>query len=299
VADDPRPAHLFIDLHSHTNESDGSATPLELVEMAIRANLAALAITDHDTFEGFNKALGFAQSAGFDLVRGIELNSRLYLPGEKQPRYVHVLAYFPSVEPTPEFDSWLERQRIDRRARNRKLTAALQKRGVDITLEEVEARGRSLTGRPHFARVLVDKGYARNSEAAFREYIGEEAPSYVQRESHTLEEVITMVRAGGGIPVIAHPIRLGLSPEREREMLASAKEAGLLGLEIYHSEHSPAVQAYYRQLASELGLAPTGGSDFHGALKPGVRLGTGIANNLRVPREFLDGLRSLRTIDRA
>lgn len=281
----------FIDLHCHSNESDGTSTPAELVELAMRANLAALAVTDHDTFEGFDKALPFAQAASFDLIRGIELNSRLQLPGAKQPRSVHVLAYFPSNEPAAEFHAWLDKEREDRRARNRKLVGALEQRGVTITLEEVEARGRSLTGRPHFARILVEKGYAKNSEDAFNKYLGEEAPSYVQRQSHDLEEVIRVVRFGGGVPVIAHPIRLGLDHDQERSVLASAKEAGLLGLEVYHSEHSAGAQAHYKQLAEDFDLMPTGGSDFHGDVKPTVRLGTGIAGNVRVPRAFLDGLR--------
>jgi hypothetical protein len=285
----------FIDLHSHTNESDGTLTPVELVQLAMRANLAALAVTDHDTFEGFEKALPFARTASFDLIRGIELNSRLYLPGAKQPRFAHVLAYFPSNEPTAGFHAWLNHEREDRRARNRKLIGALEQRGVAITLEEVEARGRSLTGRPHFARILVEKGYAKNTEDAFQKYLGEEAPSYVERESHHLEEVIRVVRLGGGIPVIAHPIRLGLRGEQEREVLASAKEAGLLGLEVYHSEHSASAQAHYKKLAEDLDLAPTGGSDFHGDVKPTVRLGEGIAGNVRVPHAFLERLRAVRT----
>jgi predicted metal-dependent phosphoesterase TrpH len=284
----------FIDLHSHTNESDGTSSPVELVQLAMRAKLAALAITDHDTFEGYEKALPFAREQSFDLIRGIELNSRLYLPDTAQPRFVHVLGYFPSNEPAASFHNWLQQERDNRRERNGKLIAALASQGVAITLEEVEARGRSLTGRPHFARVLVDKGYARNLDDAFRKYLGEEAPSYVQRESHTLEDVIRMVRSGGGIPVIAHPIRLGLAPEQERQVLESAKQAGLLGLEVHHSEHSASVRAHYEQLAKDLDLTPTGGSDFHGDAKPNVRLGEGVASNVRVPSTILHGLRAIR-----
>jgi hypothetical protein len=288
----------FVDLHSHTDESDGTSTPAELVQLAIRANLAALAITDHDTFAGFEKAFPFARRESFDLIRGIELNSRLYLPGADQPRFVHVLGYFLSNEPAAGFHAWLQEERENRRERNRRLIDALADRGIAITLEEVEARGRSLTGRPHFARILVEKGYAKNLEDAFRKYLGEEAPSYVQRESHSLEEVIRIVRSGGGIPVIAHPIRLGLAPRQEREVLASAKQAGLLGLEVYHSEHSASTRAHYEQLAKDLELTPTGGSDFHGDAKPNVRLGEGVAGNVRVPRAVVDGLRAIRTINR-
>lgn len=281
----------FIDLHSHTNESDGTLIPAELVSLAVRVGLDALAITDHDTFAGYEKAVPFAREASLDLVRGIELNSRLKLPGSEDPRYVHLLGYFPCHDPSADFNNWLDGEREDRRSRNRRLVNALQNRGLDITLEEVEARGRSLAGRPHFARILVQKGYAVNSEDAFQRYLGEGAPSYIERESQSTEEAIQVLRAGGGIPSIAHPIRLGLTPESERKLFARFKDMGLVGLEVYHSEHPPRTQARYMALADELGLLPTGGSDFHGTAKPNVDLGTGVNGNLRVPREFLDRMR--------
>jgi hypothetical protein len=288
----------FIDLHAHTNESDGSLAPGELVALAQRTGLAALAITDHDTFAGYEKAIVLARDGGLDLVRGIELNSRLHLAEDEPARYVHVLAYFPHDEPSADFHEWLNQQRMDRRSRNRKLAQALQERGVAITLEEVEARGRSLAGRPHFARILVEKGYAKNSDDAFRRYIGEEAPSYVQRESKTTEEVVRSIALSAGVPVIAHPIRIGLTPAQEREIFLHLKQAGLVGLEAYHSEHSAERQAHYRDLAKELELLPTGGSDFHGDLKPDIGLGTGFHGNVRVPSAVLDCLRALRTMRR-
>lgn len=289
----PSPSSGFIDLHSHTNESDGSLSPAELVALAGRIGLAAIAVTDHDTFEGYEQAVPFARTIGLDLVRGIELNTLLNLQG-KEHRYLHLLTYFPSGEPSEDFKNWVDRERDDRRNRNRRLAEALQRQGVDITLEEVETRGKSLAGRVHFARILVQKGYAVNAEDAFRRYLGESAPSYVHRESQTTEQAIRIVRSGGGVPVIAHPVRLTLSRNVERKVLARLRQAGLLGLEVYHSEHSPSLQAYYRQLADELDLLPTGGSDFHGAAKPNIDLGTGLNGNLRVPLEFLDRMRGLQ-----
>ncbi len=282
----------FIDLHSHTNASDGTLTPAQLVALAQQKDLAALSITDHDTFEGHDVALPLAKAAGLDLVRGIELNSRLLLSGSSQPRFVHMLVYFPNSEPSAGFLSWLTGQQAERRDRNEKLVLALQARGVDITLAEVEARGRSLAGRPHFARILVDKGYVGNFEEAFKQYLGEEAPSYVERDSKTTEEVIRLALDGGGIPVVAHPIRIGLARAVEHDVLAQFKKAGLVGLETIHSDHPPALQTYYGLLAQELDLLPTGGSDFHGAVKPDIELGTGRAGNVRAPLEFLEGLRN-------
>lgn len=288
-----RPVSGFIDLHSHTTESDGTYSPEEIVELAVRSGLDALAITDHDTFSGFELALPFAQKAGLDLVRGIELNSRLNLTGRHEYRHVHLLGYFPLSPPLQEFVDWLESEREDRRNRNRKLADALQEQGIDISLEEVEARGRSLAGRAHFAQLLLEKGYVRTFEEAFSRFLGETAPSYVERQSHTTEQAIYRIRRGGGIPVVAHPVRLSLSRQSERQELARLKAAGLKGLEVYHSDHPPELQAHYRQLAEEFDLVPTGGSDFHGLIKPEIQLGTGLRGNVRVPVEFLSGLREV------
>lgn len=290
VSTDPISLAGFIDLHSHTNESDGTLTPAELVSLAKRIGLDAIAITDHDTFTGYEKACPFAREANLDVLCGIELNSRLYLETDEDRRYVHILSYFPEA-PLSQFREWLAGEQEDRRTRNRRLIQALQDRGIEITLEEVEARGRSMAGRPHFARILVEKGYAADSDDAFHRYLGETAPSYVERESQTTEEAIQITRSGGGIPVIAHPVRLSLPRDVERDVFLRLKDAGLLGLEVYHSEHSPELQRYYQRLADELDLLPTGGSDFHGAAKPGVKLGRGTNNNVRVPREFLDRIR--------
>jgi predicted metal-dependent phosphoesterase TrpH len=280
-----------IDLHSHTDESDGSLTPAELVGLAVNSKLHSLAITDHDTFAGYEKAVPLARSAGLDLLQGIELNSRIEMNGTATGRFAHILAYFPVERPSQAFLEWLEETRRNRRERNEKLVASLQAAGIDITLGEVEARGRSLAGRPHFARILVDKGYANSLEDAFDRYIGEDAPSYVRRESLTTEETISRVREGGGIPVVAHPIRLGFNPSERREFLLSAKKAGLLGLEVYHSEHSAMLQTELLAEAKALGLLPTGGSDYHGpSVKPDIVLGTG-RGNVNVPLAFLTALR--------
>jgi predicted metal-dependent phosphoesterase TrpH len=284
----------WIDLHTHTDESDGSLKPAELIALAKQVGLAALAITDHDTFAGFEKAKPFIDDGALQLVQGIELNSRLYARNDGPMRHAHILAYFPLTAPNAGFLEWLKEAQADRRARNAKLVDSLQSAGVEITLAEVESKGRSLAGRPHFARILVDKGYARTLEDAFRRYIGEEAPNYVHRDSKTTEETVGLIRQGDGIPVIAHPIRIGLNEKDERQVFARCKDAGLLGLEVYHSEHSPERQAYYLQLANELGLIPTGGSDFHGAsVKPDIDLGSGRGGNVRVPFDFLTGLRDL------
>jgi predicted metal-dependent phosphoesterase TrpH len=263
------------------------------VALARETGLAALAITDHDTFRGYEMALEVARRSGLDLVCGIELNTRMGIDVAYGGRSVHLLAYFASDGPTPSFSKWLEHERLERRDRNERLAHKLQKQGIEVTLAEVEARGRSLAGRPHFAKILVEKGYARNAEEALGKYLGEGAACFVPRQSKSAEEVIGTVRSGGGVPVIAHPIRLALPRAEERDLLIRYRSAGLLGLEIYHSEHTPELQAHYRQLADELELLPTGGSDFHGTVKPNVQLGTGIDGNVRVPLQFLQTLRQV------
>jgi 3',5'-nucleoside bisphosphate phosphatase len=275
----PRPSSGFVDLHTHTTASDGSYAPAELLQAAAAAELDILAITDHDTFAGYDAVANVSDESAPEVVRGIELNSSLDSGGRS--RSVHILGYWPGNEPSAGFLEWLQSQQEERRDRNRRLIAALQSRGVDIQLKEVEAIGRSLTGRPHFARVLVEKGYAANGDDAFRRYLGETAPTYVERQSLTAAEVVGKIREGGGAPVIAHG-------DVERRVLSGLKDAGLFGLEVRHSEHPPELQSYYWQLARELDLLPTGGSDFHGAIKPDIQLGSGRDGNVRVATQMWD-----------
>jgi 3',5'-nucleoside bisphosphate phosphatase len=279
-----------IDLHSHTNESDGTFTPLELVELAMERGIEALAISDHDTFSGFDQALPVARSRGLDLVCGIELSTRV--PGTKL-RTVHLLGYFLNQPPTPEFRDWLEELIAGRRDRNQRLIASLHEQGVDINLPEVERLGRTLTGRPHFARVLIDKGYVTSFDEAFRRYLGESAPSYVERFAPYVPVAIQRVLDAGGLPVLAHPIRLGFrDAEVEEKYISELRDAGLRGIEVFHSDHRPADMERYGGIARKFNLLVTGGSDFHGDVKPQISLGTGYHGNLNIPISVLNDLRA-------
>ncbi len=284
----------MIDLHAHTNESDGSLTPAELVDRAIGIGLEALAITDHDTFAGYETAAPEAAARGLELVRGIELNTFFAAPQAGRKRVnAHLLAYFLNGVPGPAFVTWLTALQASRRDRNARLVQKLRSMGVDITIDEVETLGRSLTGRPHFARLLVQKGYAGNNEDAFRRYLGEDSPGYVAREAPETADAIARVRAGGGVPVLAHPVRLQIhDAAAERHAIAELRDAGLAAMEVWHSDHGPREVERYARLVQELDLAPSGGSDFHGAAKPDVALGTGRNGNVAVRREILDGLRA-------
>ena len=282
----------MIDLHTHTNESDGSCTPLELVDRAIGIGLEALAISDHDTFAGYDQAAGPARGYGLDLVCAVELSARMD-GGGRRPRTIHLLGYFLHQPPSPEFRSWLEELLLARRERNRRLAAKLQSLGMPIELSEVERLGRTLTGRPHFARVLVQKGYAANSEEAFRAYLGESAPAYVERDVPDAASGIQRITAGAGLPVLAHPVRLGIrDPLSEESVIRELRDCGLRGIEVFHSDHNDSDQQRYREVARKLGLAITGGSDFHGDAKPRIELGSGINGSLEIPKRVLEDLRS-------
>jgi predicted metal-dependent phosphoesterase TrpH len=281
----------MIDLHTHTNESDGTCTPLELVDRALAIGLEALAISDHDTFAGYDQAAGPAKAYGLDLVCGIELSARLDADGLKRGT-VHLLGYFLHQSPVADFREWLGELQAARRERNLRLAAKLQSLGVEIELAEVERLGRTLTGRPHFARVLIQKGYAASFEEAFRRYLGEWAPGFVEREAPDVPAGIQKINAGGGLPVLAHPVRLGIrNPVIEESLIGKLREWGLRGIEVYHSDHSAADKARYDEIARKFGLAVTGGSDFHGDAKPGIALGTGVSGGLNIPRSILEELR--------
>jgi 3',5'-nucleoside bisphosphate phosphatase len=275
----------LIDLHSHTTESDGTFTPRELVQEALSRSLDALAITDHDTFAGYDLALPQAETAGLDLVCGIELSTKFHA------RSVHLLGYFPNEPPDAEFRGWINSLLASRNDRNARMVERLRSLGVQITLEEVKAKGRSLTGRPHFARVLIEKGYVSTIQQAFDDYLDEGAKGYVERDEADFADAVQRVNRAGGVASVAHPVRLkGFA---FKDVIAEMRDLGLKAVEVYHSDHSPARVAEYRALAEQYDLAMTGGSDFHGANKPDIQLGTGANNNIRVPLELLTKLRSL------
>jgi predicted metal-dependent phosphoesterase TrpH len=273
----------LIDLHSHTNESDGTCSPAELIEEAVRCGVDTLGITDHDTFQGYNQAVPLAAAAGVELVCGIELSTKLH------GHSVHLLGYFLQTGRLDDFRTWVLDLQAARRERNIRLVARLQELGFDITLEEAEARGRGMTGRPHFAKIMVEKGYVANLRQAFDDYLDESATGYVYRREPLFAEGVDHIRKAGGIASLAHPVRVkGDVPALMPELC----DSGLNAIEAYHSDHDAAHTRQYLDLAARYGLMVTGGSDFHGTVKPGVMLGTGCGGNLRIPADLLANLRA-------
>lgn len=277
----------MVDLHSHTDASDGSDAPFELVDNALRAGVTALSITDHDTFAGYYAAKPYALAKGLDLLCGIELSTKY------KEQTIHLLGYFPRAEPAAPFGDWLKILQTKRRDRNQRLVENLRKTGVAITLAEVEALGKTMAGRPHFAMILMRKKYVKTMQEAFDKYLAENGRAYTEREEVPLAEGIQRMREAGGIPVIAHPSRLGRrTAAEEAEWIEAAVGMGMLGLEVRHSDHDAAAVKRYTALAARWGLLTTGGSDYHGSYKPHIQLGTGKFGNVSVPMEWLEQLRA-------
>jgi hypothetical protein len=273
----------LIDLHSHTNESDGTCSPAQLVELATAAGVRVLGVTDHDTFAGYDKARAPAAEAGLELICGIELSTKLH------GRSVHLLGYFLGQNGLDGIRSWVLGQQASRRERNVRLAARLRELGMDIRVEEAEALGRGMTGRPHFARIMLEKGYVSNIRQAFDDYLDESAKGYVYRHEPQFAEGVERIRNAGGIASLAHPVRVkGDVPALMPELC----DAGLNAIEAYHTDHGPRETEQYLGLAKHYSLLVTGGSDFHGDVKPGVMLGTG-DGNLRVPADLMEKLRAV------
>lgn len=255
---------------------------------AQQAGLRAIAITDHDTFDGYWAADEAAKRAGLELICGIEISTR------HDGRPVHLLGYFLEQEPSKPFLDWLYLVQKARKERNRQMAKKLQALDIDICLEEAEALGRSVTGRLHFARVLVSKDVVSTVDQAFDQFLTEGTPGFVQMDEPALADAIRVLREAGGLPVLAHAWRLGYRNLLEEEqVLRDMRALGLLGLEVYHADHSAPVAARYLGLARKYGFCVTGGSDYHGAAKPNIRLGSGFKGNVRVPYAILKGMRSL------
>jgi predicted metal-dependent phosphoesterase TrpH len=227
------------------------------------------------------------------LICGIELSTRPDPPPDgSRPSSVHLLGYFLQEPASPGFRQWIRGHQESRRERNRKLIAKLNSLGVEITLEEVQVLGKHLTGRPHFAKVLLRKGYVKTNQEAFDRYLADNASASVERDEPELVEGVRCIRDGGGLPSLAHPVRL---PERDRvsleKLLRTLIDNGLQGLEVYHSEHSPEDTALYKELAAQFQLIETGGTDFHGDNKPSIHLGTGKGNNVSLNYSLLENMR--------
>lgn len=274
----------FIDLHTHSTASDGSMSPAELVRHAKEKGLAAIALTDHDTVDGVAEALKEGARIGIEVIPGIEISA------DFKPE-MHILGYFPNINVYTEIIKELDEIKQGREVRNKKIINRLNELGIDIKLDEVkEAAFGDILGRPHIARVLLNKGYVRSIDEAFDKYLSKDGLAYFKRFELKPQDGIGAIRNAGGLPVLAHPVLLRKTYDELDKLLAELKGFGLVGIEAVYSENSKDDTGNLMRLAIKHDLIVTGGSDFHGSFKPGLELGKG-RGNLEVPYELLEKLK--------
>ena len=279
----------IIDLHTHSTASDGSLTPRGLVQAGLKAGLKALALTDHDTVEGVAEALAAGRELGLEVVPGVEIS----VQGDGhsgRPAGLHVLGYFVDHQ-HPGLLEGLRTLQAARAERNPRIVRKFNELGIPLTMEEVAKHaGGDLVGRPHFAQALIERGIVRDRGEAFARFLAAGAKAYVPKFRFPPAEGLGMLRAAGGVPVLAHPGLLKLSLPELESLVRRLMDHGLEGLEALYSEHDTAIRRALTSLAARLGLAVSGGSDFHGDQKPDIALGLG-RGDLRVPPSLLAGLR--------
>ncbi|KPK80670.1 MAG: hypothetical protein AMJ81_11630 [Phycisphaerae bacterium SM23_33] len=258
----------FVDLHTHSAASDGTLPPAEVVWLAERKRLAAVALTDHDTADGLAEAARAARPLAVRFIPGIEISAQ-FTGGA-----LHLVGL--GIDPADRgLRAVLGQLMAARRQRNPRMIEKLRRLGVDITMAEVRAlAGGAVVGRLHMAQVLCRKGRARTVQEAFGRYLGCGAPAFVDKERLTPRQALEGIHAAGGLGVLAHPPQLNYGNLAQLERIVrSLVRHGLDGLEVYHPDHTPDQTRWYLDLARRLGLLVAGGSDFHGAGKPEVRLG--------------------------
>jgi predicted metal-dependent phosphoesterase TrpH len=273
----------MIDLHAHSTVSDGSDTPEELVDLAVKAGLSALALTDHDRQDGILPARKAAAAAGIELVAGTEISCQ-------HSGTMHMLVYFLEPGEGPLQDE-LVRLQVARDTRNERMVARLAELGLPVSREELDAEaGGSGAGRPHVAAILVRKGVASSVQDAFDRYLAKGRPAYMEKERLEPIVAIELSLESGALAVLAHPLSLGLSPGELEATVRELAHAGLAGLEAIYGRYSREERADLAVMAAHAGLAITGGSDHHGSYKPDLKVGVG-RGDLHVPDGALAALR--------
>lgn len=275
-----------IDLHTHTCKSDGSYTPTELVDYAIEKNLAAIAITDHDSIEGLDEAVAHAAALkerglpSVEVIPGIEFSTKY---GNQD---VHIVGLYISYD-RESFRKALDDFVNSRTGRNIKMCENLRSAGLDITYEKLLAMypGAVIT-RAHYASYLVEHGYVKSRQDAFAKYLGDHTKYFVPREKVTPSQAVKLILKAGGVPILAHPPLYHMGNSRLESLVSSLKADGLMGIEVFYSTYNNQDVRDMQRLADQYDLLVSGGSDFHGANKPGLDLGCGYGK-LYVPEDAL------------
>ncbi|MDD4956749.1 MAG: PHP domain-containing protein [Candidatus Omnitrophica bacterium] len=265
-----------VDLHVHTNYSDGVLSPEDVVKNALNKGLSAVAITDHDCVDGIDECMEAARGTGLEIVPGVEISAS---SGDNE---IHILGYFVAWK-NAAFRKAVKKIQENRLVRMGKMLDLLREKGVNISTDSVMGEiKRGSAGRLHIARALVSEKMVENIRDAFDKYIGKNGPCYVRYERFTYEEAIALISSSGGIPVLAHPGAYGRDDD-----IRSYVDAGLKGLEVYHPKHSYSQTKKYKKLAEKYGLIVTGGSDCHGTGGDRIMLGS-----ILVEHDVVSALRS-------
>ena len=281
--------HVRIDLHIHSTASDGTLSPSEIISLAHSLNIGAVAITDHDTIDGSKEAFTLDIPPSLKLLTGVEISVSSN-PSLPYTGSFHMLGYSIRLD-DPVLNRTLDMLQDARKNRNPKIIEHLNNLGIDISLKDVtDECSEGQLGRPHIAQLMVKRGFVKSINEAFDKYLGTGRPAYVDKYRLDCARAIEVILAAGGIPVLAHPFFLDIeNKDRFEDLIVNLKELGLKGIEVYYSEHSPDLTAFYAEIANRYGLLMTGGSDFHGSVKPDIKMGSG-RGDLFVPYELYEKL---------
>ncbi len=273
----------YIDLHVHSTYSDGTCTPAELIALAEERKLSYIALTDHDTVEGIPYALNAAQGTSVTVIPGVELSS------EHEKTDIHIVGLGIDYE-NPEFVKYLHQFQEDRTQRNIKMCQKMADAGIDISYEEIVADDPdAVITRCHIAKQLAKKGYVSQLWDAFKTHIGDDCPYFVPRDKFTPMQAVELIKKAGGTAVLAHPLLYHMTHEELCQLIEQLTQFGLDAIEAIYSSNKHGDEGYVRSLAKKYNLAISGGSDFHGANKPNIALGTG-KGNVQVPEGLLEEL---------
>lgn len=276
----------LIDLHVHSNASDGSLTPREVADEAISMGLRAIALTDHDTIDGIKEILDYTSDKNLEVIPGIELSCYY------NNREIHILGFFVDYT-NPDLQKELSFLKEAREGRNLKMIELMQKDGLNITMEKLlHGNPDSVITRAHFARVLVEEGICKDKEVAFRKYIGIGCKYYLPKPQVSCETAMNILTKYSKGAFLAHPLLYHFGYKQIEELLTYLKTLGLKGVEVYHSSNNMYESDKLRSMALKLGLLTSGGSDFHGIIKPNIKMGIG-RGGMKIPMRLLDNIKEV------
>jgi predicted metal-dependent phosphoesterase TrpH len=280
---------MSIDLHTHTNFSDGSLSPNELINLAIEKSINVLGITDHDEVGSLMHALEYAVDLPIEIIPGVELSIEYNLPGQG---HLHILGMFIDFHKAELLDT-LNNLKQARFERIKTMVQKVEALGFSLDFNELQQNiGKGSAGRPHLARQLIERGFVKDISEAFNKYLSKGRPVYVPKKKLTAQSAIDLIHESNGIAVLAHPFSLGFQtyPEMGKEIL-KLKNIGLDGIEVYYTSHNSYLTKWLLDFARAHNLLISGGSDFHGDPRPDIKLGTGFGN-LDIPYSVFENLKN-------